>query len=196
MSCAALAHGRQVDRVSVQPIEQVFAELVRGRPCPPGCGSSRRSTRTSVEITCSPPTRWNCCSCSTRSNLLCSSGGMSPISSRNNVPPLHCSNLPMRRLSAPVKDPLLVPEQLAFEQRLGNRRTVHRQKRPLRPLAELVQRRATSSLPVPLSPRINTVTFCDATRPIALYTSCIAGERPMMTSPSVPSRLRRVAGPS
>ena len=32
-------------------------------------------------------------------------GIMSPISSRNNVPPLHCSNLPMRCVAAPVKAP-------------------------------------------------------------------------------------------
>ena len=43
--------------------------------------------------------------------------------------------------------------------------------------------RATSSLPVPLSPRISTVTSCAATRPIALYTSCMAGQRPSSTSP-------------
>ena len=40
--------------------------------------------------------------------------------------------------------------------------------------------RATSSLPVPLSPVISTGTFCPATRPMALYTSRIAGQVPMM----------------
>ena len=34
---------------------------------------------------------------------------MSPISSRNRVPPLPCSNLPMRRRSAPVKAPFSWP---------------------------------------------------------------------------------------
>ena len=34
---------------------------------------------------------------------------MSPISSRKSVPPLHCSNLPMRRRSAPVKAPFSWP---------------------------------------------------------------------------------------
>jgi len=37
-------------------------------------------------------------------------------------------------------------------------------------------------LPEPLSPRISTVTSWAATRPIALYTSCIAGQRPTRTS--------------
>ena len=34
---------------------------------------------------------------------------MSPTSSRKMVPPLHCSNLPMRRRSAPVKAPFSWP---------------------------------------------------------------------------------------
>ena len=40
--------------------------------------------------------------------------------------------------------------------------------------------RATSSLPVPLSPVISTGTSCSATRPMALYTSRIAGQEPTM----------------
>ena len=44
--------------------------------------------------------------------------------------------------------------------------------------------RATSSLPVPLSPKISTVTSWQATRPIALYTSCIAVECPTIDSPA------------
>ena len=34
---------------------------------------------------------------------------MSPISSRNKDPPLDCSNLPFRSLSAPVKEPFSWP---------------------------------------------------------------------------------------
>ena len=41
-------------------------------------------------------------SCSTRSSLICIGTGMVSISSRNSVPPLACSILPMRRLPAPV----------------------------------------------------------------------------------------------
>ena len=47
--------------------------------------------------------------------------------------------------------------------------------------------RATSSLPVPLSPRISTVTSWPAARPIALYTSCIAGDRPTIRSAAASS---------
>src|SRR5260221_11842029 len=43
--------------------------------------------------------------------------------------------------------------------------------------------RATSSLPVPLSPVISTGKVWSATRPMALYASCIPGQQPMMASP-------------
>ena len=42
--------------------------------------------------------------------------------------------------------------------------------------------RATNSLPVPLSPRISTLTSCGAMRPIILHISCMTGLRPMMRS--------------
>ena len=62
----------------------------------------------------------------------------------------------------------LVAKQLAFQQRVGNGGAVDGQKRLFRARAEMIDARATSSLPVPLSPRISTVTFCGATRPMAL----------------------------
>ena len=61
-------------------------------------------------------------SCKTRRTLLCMTGLMSPTSSRNSVPPEHCSNFPIRWPSAPVKAPFFVAEQLAFQERLGNGR--------------------------------------------------------------------------
>ena len=42
---------------------------------------------------------------STRSKRVWASGGMSPISSRNNVPPSASSNRPFLRCSAPVNAP-------------------------------------------------------------------------------------------
>ena len=42
--------------------------------------------------------------------------------------------------------------------------------------------RATNSLPVPLSPRINTFTSCGATRPICLHTVCMAAPLPIRRS--------------
>src|SRR5258708_2825224 len=62
-----------------------------------------------MRIVSLPPTRSKVCSWSTRSILACKASGMSPISSRNSVPPLVCSNLPMRLRSAPVKAPFSCP---------------------------------------------------------------------------------------
>ena len=67
---------------------------------------SRTSTR-SVRV---PPRRSNSCSCSTRRILACVLGLMSPISSRNSVPPSACSKRPMRCLSAPVNAPFSWPK--------------------------------------------------------------------------------------
>ena len=62
-------------------------------------------TRMSVSIVALPPTRSNCFSCNNRSSLAWVPGAMSPTSSMNTVPPWACSNLPMRRRSAPVNAP-------------------------------------------------------------------------------------------
>src|SRR5262249_45710238 len=47
--------------------------------------------------------------------------------------------------------------------------------------------RATNSLPVPLSPRVSTVRAWGATRPMALYTLRMAGERPPNRSAARPA---------
>src|SRR6187455_2439100 len=66
---------------------------------------SRTSTR-SVRV---PPRRSNSCSWSTRRIFAWVLGLMSPISSRNSVPPSACSKRPMRCLSAPVNAPFSWP---------------------------------------------------------------------------------------
>ena len=66
-------------------------------------------TRTSTVIAVCPPTRKNSLSASTRSKRVCSASDMSPISSRNSVPPLACSKRPMRRSVAPVNAPFSWP---------------------------------------------------------------------------------------
>ena len=63
---------------------------------------------------------------------------MSPISSRNRVPPLHCSNLPMRRRSAPVKAPFSWPNSSLSSRLLRDGRAVEGQERRLGPGAVLV----------------------------------------------------------
>ncbi|MNG00438.1 hypothetical protein D3C84_833740 [compost metagenome] len=55
------------------------------------------------------PTRSKVRSCNTRSSLTCIGNGMSPISSRNRVPPLASSKRPARLVIAPVKAPFSWP---------------------------------------------------------------------------------------
>ena len=96
--------------------------------------------RTSVLIGVRPPTRVYSPSCSTRSSRVCASSGMSPISSRNSVPPSACSNCPASRGLRAGERALLVPEQLALDQLARDGRHVHRDEWPGAPLAVVVQR--------------------------------------------------------
>src|SRR6266446_4122848 len=68
------------------------------------------STRTSMRISSWPPTRSKARSCSARKSLTCSSGGMSPISSKKTLPPWASSSLPSRRSLASVKAPFSWPK--------------------------------------------------------------------------------------
>src|SRR5579864_819434 len=74
----------------------------------------RRSTRT-VRF---EPSRSNSWSCRTRNSLGCSSIGISPTSSRNNVP--LSANSPNFLADRPRERPLFVAEQLAFQQPCRN----------------------------------------------------------------------------
>ena len=65
--------------------------------------------RTLARIAVRPPTVVYSPSCSTRSSRVCASGGMSPISSRNSVPPSACSKRPALRCVAPVNAPFSWP---------------------------------------------------------------------------------------
>ena len=65
--------------------------------------------RTLVLIGVRPPTVVYSPCCSTRSSRVCASIGMSPISSRNSVPPSACSKRPAERWLAPVKAPFSWP---------------------------------------------------------------------------------------
>src|SRR2546426_1036633 len=101
-------------------------------------------TRTSTLIGCVPPTRKKVRSSSTRSSFTCVAGAISPTSSRKIVPPSASSNRPSRHdlprrgggdraavgqlepaqsaLGGTRERALLVAEQLALEQRIGDRR--------------------------------------------------------------------------
>ena len=79
-------------------------------------------------------------SCSTRSRRVCASGGMSPISSRNSVPPVGLLEAAALALERAGEGALLMAEQLAFDQVARDRRHVDGDERPVAPLAVVVQR--------------------------------------------------------
>ena len=81
------------------------------------------------------------------------------------MPPLACSKRPDAPAVGAGEGAALVPEELRFEQRLGQRRAVHLDERAAgaREDASWI-RPATSSLPVPVSPVSSTVERVGATR--------------------------------
>src|SRR5690348_12976194 len=163
---AALAQRRQADRRDIEPIEQIVAEL----PCRINCDRSRwvaAMMRTLARIGTRPPTAVYSPSCSTRSKRVCASGGMSPISSRNRVPPFACSKRPMLRAVAPVKAPFSWPNSSLSISSRGIAAMLIATKGPERRFPKSCSARATSSFPVPLSPVIMTVRSVPISRAIA-----------------------------
>src|SRR6267143_888165 len=139
-------------------------------------------TRTFVSMDRVPPKRSNSCSCRTRKSAIWVSTGSSPTSSRKIVPPSASSNRPRRRCNAPVKEPFSWPNNseaiksrgIAAQLTLTKARD---ERRDLRWIA-----RATSSLPVPVSPVTITVASVGATLDTSESTFCRAEEVPMISS--------------
>ena len=77
------------------------------------------NTRTFTLIALSDPTRVISLSCSARSTFVCAARLISPISSKNSVPPSACSNLPARSLTAPVNEPFICPNNSLSINSLG-----------------------------------------------------------------------------
>ena len=96
--------------------------------------------RTLVLIGVRPPTVVYSPCCSTRSSRVCASIGMSPISSRNSVPPSACSNRPDARAVGAGEGALLVAEQFGLDQVARDRRHVDGDERAVAALAVIVQR--------------------------------------------------------
>ena len=90
-------------------------------------------TRMSTLTDSRPPTRVSSRSCSTRSSRACASSDMSPISSRNSVPPSAVSMRPLRRAWAPVKAPRSKPNSSRLEQRGGQGGAVDGDEGPVEP---------------------------------------------------------------
>ena len=81
---------------------------------------------------------------------------MSAISSRKSVPPSASSNLPRRSATAPVKAPLMWPNSSLSISSSGIAAQFSSTNGACRRRLSAWMLRATSSLPVPFSPKIST----------------------------------------
>ena len=99
---------------------------------------------------------------------------MSPISSRNRVPPLASSKRPLRSEIAPVKDPLRWPNSSLSSKSLGMAPQFTGINGPRARSEQLCSALATSSLPVPLSPKISAVESLGPTISINARSSLIS----------------------
>ena len=108
------------------------------------------------------------CSWSVRKSLAWSGAVSSPISSRKQVPPADVSSSPRRAATAPVKAPRSWPNSSDSKSASGSAaQSTTTNGRAVRALAPWIAR-ATSSLPVPVSPSISTVVSSAAIRAMSL----------------------------
>jgi hypothetical protein len=136
-------------------------------------------TRTFTVTFSELPTRATCRVSSTRNRRTCRSSGISVISSRNSVPPCARSKYPACWRVAPVKLPRSWPNS-SLSIRLGD--TAPQLSARYGPFARADSAcswLAMSSLPVPLSPMISTVTSAGPTRAIVRASLCICGDSPI-----------------
>ncbi len=149
-------------------------------------------TRTSTSCVSVEPTGRTVFSCSTRSSFTCSAGGMSPISSSSSVPRLAVRNSPLWSRVAPVKEPLTCPNSSDSSSCSGIALQLIPTNAWSRRGLDLWMARASSSLPVPDSPKMKTLASLSATSRAFASTSSIAGLRVMisarhpLSSPSAP----------
>jgi hypothetical protein len=138
------------------------------------------TTRTSTATLRALPTGRTSPSCSTRSSLTCSASGMSPISSRKIVPPSAAWNSPLCACTAPVNAPRACPNSSDSSSGSGIApQFTATNARSRRGLARWIAR-ASSSLPVPDSPKMRTLASESATRLAWRSRSSIVGLRVMM----------------
>ncbi len=124
----------------------------------------------------------------TRSSFACAAGARSDTSSRNNVPPFACSNLP-RRPRTPVAVRSSMPNSSASSSVSTIAAQFSATKGPSRRGLNAWIWRATSSFPVPDSPSISTVNEVAATRAMCSRSRRIARLEPMSppgTGPTAP----------
>ena len=125
-----------------------------------------------------PPTRSMASSCTALSNLACADGDRSATSSRNSVPRSAASNLP-RRARTPVATRSSMPNSSASTNVSTSAAQLTATNGPRRRPLRSCTCRATSSLPDPVSPWINTVKSVAATRSICPLRCCMPALDPM-----------------
>ena len=133
------------------------------RPRPRGRGWSPRRTRTSTLIVSSPPTRSNSRSCSTRSSLTCIAGRHVADLVEEERAPSASSKRPSLRLIAPVNAPFSWPNSSLSSSVSVSAPQLTLTNGPAARFERAWIARATSSLPVPLSPGMKTVASVGAT---------------------------------
>ena len=131
----------------------------------------------------------------TRRSFVCSSAGISPISSRNTTPPSAARKIPTALPSAPVKAPFSWPNSW-LSANVDDRAPQLTGTKGLEARGPLRwRRRARISLPQPVSPRIRTVQPTSAARSIDRATRAMARLLPSTHSgwfgPSFPEVLPR-----
>ena len=142
----------------------------RGRAASPRA-RARRSARTASRRRASPAAR-----ASARRSFGWSSIGSSPSSSRKSVPPSASASAPLRRSFAPVNAPFSCPKRMLSASVGGiDPQSTTTNGPPLRSLASWIAL-ATSSLPVPVSPRMSTESGVFATFSRTLKTRRIFGD--------------------
>ena len=163
MSSRRSRSGGELDRDHVEPVVEILAEAALGDRALEVAVGGGDDAHVDADGLASTPTRSNVPSCSTRSSLACTSMPSSPISSRNSVPPCASSKRPARAADGAGERALLVAEELALDERRGDRGAVDpHERRPLRGL-RWCSARASSSLPVPVSPSRSTAASVGAT---------------------------------
>ena len=136
------------------------------------------NTRTFTLMGLSLPTRVISFSCNARSTFACADRLISPISSRNSVPPSACSNLPARSFIALVKLPFVCPNSSLSISSLGMAAQFTSTIGFFARLLFSCIICATTSLPVPLAPVIITRASVPATFSMISRTRSMAALSP------------------
>ena len=152
--------------------------------------TTRRSSR---RVTFSPTFRISP-SCSVRSSFACARGDSSPTSSRKTVPPDEASSRPRRDCTAPVNAPFAWPNSSVSMRSSLNVAQLTAANVSSRRGPSSCSARATSSLPVPLSPSMSTGNGAAAALPTASRSATIASLSPMSrATPMGPGPAPRVS---